>query len=92
MRLQRDVVDQQPALDADPVDVGAVKEQLQQALDANPVDEGAVEQALTALGRADVTMATLIAAGARRDLTPSPAHMSPSAAPAPDCIPPSPLH
>ena len=71
----------QPALDADPVDVGAVKEQLQQALAADPVDESAVEQALTALGHADVTMATLIAAGARRDLTPSPAHMSPSAAP-----------
>ena len=71
----------QQALDADPVDVGAVKEQLQQALAADPVDESAVEQALTALGHADVTMATLIAAGARRDLTPSPAHMSPSAAP-----------
>ena len=82
----------QPPLDADPVDVGAVAEQLQQALAADPVDEGAVEQALTALGRDDVTEATLIATGARRDLTPSPAPMSPSAAPAPDCIPQSPLH
>jgi hypothetical protein len=37
--LERDVVDQQPSLDADPVDVGVVAEQLQQALAADPVDD-----------------------------------------------------
>ena len=82
----------EPVLTANPVDVAVVASQPQPALDADPVDEGAVEQALTALGRADVTEATLIAAGARRDLTPSPAPMCPSAVPAPDAVPPSPPH
>jgi len=67
-RRQKQRLQSQQALAADPVDVGAEAARLRKALAADPVDVGAVEQALTALEGADVTKATLKATGVGKEV------------------------